>query len=79
MRIVVANHYINQDTRNIVSQGSSCGAITASSPRGRADLRIRVWECECGSVNQRDLNSAKNILALGHKRLAVGITLLSGG
>ncbi|WP_158651003.1 RNA-guided endonuclease InsQ/TnpB family protein, partial [Acinetobacter indicus] len=58
---------------------SSCGAITASSPRGRADLRIRVWECECGSVNQRDLNSAKNILALGHKRLAVGITLLSGG
>ncbi|MCO8088326.1 transposase, partial [Acinetobacter indicus] len=33
----------------------------------------------CGSVNQRDLNSAKNILALGHKRLAVGITLLLGG
>ncbi|WP_160241667.1 RNA-guided endonuclease InsQ/TnpB family protein [Acinetobacter indicus] len=58
---------------------SSCGTITASSPKGRADLRIRVWECECGSVNQRDLNSAKNILALGHKRLAVGITLLSGG
>ncbi|WP_180047450.1 MULTISPECIES: zinc ribbon domain-containing protein, partial [unclassified Acinetobacter] len=58
---------------------SSCGAITASSPKGRADLRIRVWKCECGSVNQRDLNSAKNILALGHKRLAVGITLLSGG
>ena len=55
---------------------SNCGAITASSPKGRADLRIRVWECECGSVNQRDLNSAKNILALGHKRLAVGITLL---
>ena len=58
---------------------SCCGEITASSPKGRADLRIRVWECECGSVNQRDLNSAKNILALGHKRLAVGITLLSGG
>ncbi|MEN8390324.1 transposase [Acinetobacter indicus] len=58
---------------------SSCGAITASSPKDRADLRIRVWECECGSVNQRDLNSAKNILALGHKRLAVGIILLSGG
>ncbi|WP_180074724.1 RNA-guided endonuclease TnpB family protein [Acinetobacter sp. YH12116] len=58
---------------------SSCGTITASSPKDRADLRIRVWECECGSVNQRDLNSAKNILALGHKRLAVGISLLSGG
>jgi len=58
---------------------SCCGEITAGSPKGRADLRIRVWECECGSVNQRDLNSAKNILALGHKRLEVGITLISGG
>ncbi len=54
---------------------SCCGEITAGSPKGRADLRIRVWECECGSVNDRDLNSAKNILALGHKRLAVGICL----
>ncbi|MFD1438322.1 IS200/IS605 family element transposase accessory protein TnpB [Acinetobacter sp. ANC 4282] len=59
---------------------SCCGEITASSPKGRADLRIRVWECEnCSSVLNRDLNSAKNILALGHKRLAGGITLLSGG
>ena len=58
---------------------SCCGEITSSSPQGRTDLRIRVWECECGSINHRDLNSAKNILALGHKRLAVGITLLSGG
>ena len=55
---------------------SCCGEITTSSPRGRTDLRIRVWECECGSVNHRDLNSAKNILALGHKRLAVGITFV---
>ena len=54
---------------------SCCGEITTGSPQGRADLRIRVWECECGSINQRDLNSAKNILALGHKRLAVGISL----
>src|SRR5690606_2334977 len=57
---------------------SCCGEITASSPKGRADLRIRVWECECGSLNQRDLNSAKNILARGHKRLAVGITSVLG-
>ena len=55
---------------------SSCGEITASSPKGRIDLRIRVWECECGAVNQRDCNAAKNILALGHKRLAVGIPVL---
>ena len=55
---------------------SCCGEITSSSPKGRIDLRIRVWECECGSINHRDLNSAKNILALGHERLAVGIRLL---
>jgi putative transposase len=57
---------------------SCCGEITTCSPKGRVDLRIRVWECECGSINQRDLNSAKNILALGHKRLAVGITSVLG-
>ena len=55
---------------------SCCGEITASSPKGRIDLRIRVWECECGAVNDRDCNAAKNILALGHKRLAVGIPVL---
>ena len=53
---------------------SSCGEITSSSPKGRIDLRIRVWECECGSSNNRDENAAKNILALGLERLAVGIT-----
>ena len=54
---------------------SCCGEVTASSPKGRADLRIRVWECEnCSSVLDRDLNSAKSILALGHKRLAGGIS-----
>ncbi|MCU4311570.1 transposase [Acinetobacter variabilis] len=57
---------------------SCCGEITASSPKGRAGLGIRVWECEnCLSVHQRDLNSAKNILALGHKRLAVEIPHLA--
>ena len=55
---------------------SSCGEITASSPKGRTDLGIRVWQCSnehCLSLNDRDINAAKNILALGHKRLAVGI------
>ena len=56
---------------------SSCGEITASSPKGRADLRIREWKCvNCGTAHDRDKNSALNILALGHERLAVGITLL---
>jgi len=56
---------------------SCCGAIPASSPKGRAGLRIREWTCsECGAVHERDVNAARNILAAGHCRLAVGI---SGG
>ncbi|MDO9170059.1 MAG: transposase, partial [Methylobacter sp.] len=53
---------------------SCCDCISASSPKGRAGLRIRAWTCaECGTTHDRDINAAKNILALGHKRLAVGI------
>ena len=58
---------------------SCCGEITASSPTGRIDLRIREWQCsnkKCLSLNDRDINAAKNILTLGHKRLAVGITFV---
>ena len=55
---------------------SCCGEITSSSPKGRIDLRIREWICECGSYNLRDVNAAKNILALGHERLAGGISVL---
>jgi putative transposase len=52
---------------------SCCGSITHSSPRGRAGLGIREWTCShCGSVNDRDVNAARNILALGHQRLAGG-------
>ena len=56
---------------------SCCGAIPASSPKGRAGLVIREWACsDCGSVHDRDTNAAKNILARGHSRLAVGIPVL---
>jgi IS605 OrfB family transposase len=58
---------------------SCCGAIPASSPKGRAGLRIREWVCsECGTEHDRDINAAKNILAAGHRRLAAGITVSSG-
>ena len=54
---------------------SCCGEITISSPKGRTGLGIREWGCvNCGTVHDRDKNSALNILALRHKRLAVGIT-----
>ena len=56
---------------------SCCGAISANSPKGRAGLRIREWTCAgCGTLHDRDVNAAKNILALGHERLAVGIPVL---
>ena len=59
---------------------SCCGSIPASSPKGRAGLRIREWTCsDCGSVHDRDTNAARNILAAGHRRLAVGIPTLKGG
>ena len=53
---------------------SCCGSIPASSPKGRAGLRIREWVCSgCGAVHDRDVNAARNILAAGHRRLAEGI------
>ena len=56
---------------------SCCGAIPASSPKGRAGLGIREWICsECGAEHDRDVNAAKNILAAGHRRLAAGISAL---
>lgn len=58
---------------------SCCGEIPSSSPKGRAGLGIREWECvNCGTAHDRDKNSALNILALGHKRLAGGIPVSVG-
>lgn len=59
---------------------SCCGAISPSSPKGRAGLGIREWTCpECGTTHDRDINAAKNILAAGHSRLAGGILSLKRG
>jgi len=43
--------------------GSSCGEISANSPKGRAGLGIRMFLCR---VWYRDINAAKNIIRLGH-------------
>ena len=56
---------------------SCCGAIPASSPKGRAGLRIREWKCsDCAAEHDRDVNAARNILAAGHRRLVAGIPAL---
>ena len=53
---------------------SCCGKTSPSSPKGMDGLGIREWSCICGAVHDRDINAAKNILAEGHLRLAVGIS-----
>ncbi len=59
------------------TQTCSCCGSRLSSPKGRAGLGIREWQCmECGTLHDRGINSALNILALGHERLAVGIPVL---
>jgi putative transposase len=42
---------------------SECGAKDGPKP-----LSVREWECRaCGAVHDRDVNAAKNILALGRR------------
>jgi putative transposase len=43
---------------------SSCGSPTG--PQGVNGLRVRSWIChECGVTHDRDVNAARNILAVG--------------
>ena len=59
------------------TQTCSCCGSRCDSPKGRAGLGIREWTCQgCGTTHDRDVNAAKNILALGHERLAEGISSL---
>lgn len=52
----------------------TCSACkNRTGPSGLEGLRIREWTCECGVTHDRDVNAARNILALGHERLAGGI------
>jgi len=57
------------------TQTCSCCGSRQNSPKGRAGLGIREWTCQqCGTLHDRDVNAAKNILAAGHCRLAGGIS-----
>ncbi len=46
---------------------SSCGALAEKMP-----LSVRAWRCRCGTVHDRDVNAARNILAAGLAVTACG-------
>lgn len=65
----------NVDEKNTTRTCHSCKSLTG--PKGLDGLRIREWTCDvCGDTHQRDVNAAKNILAVGHGRLVEGIPWL---
>ena len=58
--------YLEVDERFTTQTCSRCGSRPDGRPEGIAGLRIREWVCSsCGASHDRDVNAAKNILALG--------------
>jgi IS605 OrfB family transposase len=57
--------FVEVDEKFTTQTCSSCGALPPERPKGIVGLRIRVWDCSgCGASHDRDVNAAKNILAL---------------
>lgn len=52
--------------------------LAVGGPKGTKGLEIREWTCgDCGSVHDRDVAAARNILRLGRQALAEGSSTLS--
>ena len=65
--------YLETDESHTTQTCSACGSLPEGRPRGIAGLAIREWVCgDCGSVHDRDVNAARNILARGLASLAEG-------
>lgn len=62
------------DERYSTQTCSACGNLPSQRPKGIAGLGIREWTCgHCATIHHRDVNAARNILAVGHGRLVEGI------
>jgi IS605 OrfB family transposase len=62
-------HYLEVNEAYSTQTCSCCGS-RQDSPKGREGLGIREWFCRsCKTTHQRDVNGAKNILAVGLGRL----------
>jgi transposase len=60
-----AAQFVEVDEKFTTQTCSSCGALPPERPKGIAGLGIRAWECSaCGASHDRDVNAARNILAL---------------
>ena len=74
-----AGVWFEEVNEKYTTQTCSCCGSRQYSPKGRVGLGIREWTCmQCGTLHDRDVNAAKNILALGYERLAGGIPILIG-
>ncbi len=49
--------------QNTTRTCSICQLMTG--PRGLKGLSVREWDCPCGAIHDRDINSAANILRIG--------------
>lgn len=67
------------DERFTTQTCSCCGSMPPERPKGIAGLRIREWQCsDCGTVHDRDVNAAINILRRGRATPVEGIPAHQG-
>lgn len=71
--IMHGGRYVEVSERMSTQTCSECGCLPPSRPKGIAGLGIREWECDdCGTVHDRDVNAARNILRVGLDTLVEG-------
>lgn len=68
---------VYQDVNESFSTCRCSDCLQKTGPKGLRQLEVREWTCgNCGSVHDRDVNAARNILRIGHDTLTKGIPFL---